>query len=316
MGVLPKRVFSPAFILSWIGLVSLRLAVLLPYPTLMWFGRVLGWVMRKLSKYRRIIAATNLHLCFPNLDEGRRNEMLTRHFEFLGKSFFEMAACWWIPDQRLEGMEELSGLEHLKKALGKGKGVILLTGHFTSFEIGVTLLSTQQPLCVTYREFKNPLFHYFMLKGRNKHFERTIHRHDTRSFIRALKQNSVVWYAPDQDPGLKHSTFVPFFNVAASTLTATSRIASISGATVLPFTTMYTEGKSPYKITIHPPLENFPSGDLAVDAQAFNRFLENAILEAPEQYYWIHRRFKTRPKGESKFYPSKRRHHRRDPVRQ
>jgi len=283
----------------------LRVIVLLPYPVIISLGRRLGSILRVTVPYRRKVAETNLALCFPDLDPSQQKVLVRRNFQAIGISLMEMALCWWASDRKVAKLGHISGLENLHRALETGKGVILLTGHFTAFEIAGRLLIQHIPMCVTYREFRNPVFHRFMEQAREKRFQRAIHRYDTRGLIQALRDNHIVWYAPDQDPGIKHSVFVPFFGVPAATLTTTSRIARITGAKVVPFHVIRLPDNKGYQLTIDPPLTEFPSGDLEADAITINTLLEKQINQTPEQYYWVHRRFKTRPEGETGFYAQK-----------
>ena len=290
---------------SWILCGLLRLVVLLPYPVIVWLGRWLGGILRILVPYRRKIAEINLALCFPDLGPAESQALVKRNFQAIGISMLEMALCWWASDKKVAPLSHITGLDNLRGALEKGTGVILLAGHVTSFEIAGRLLVQHIPMCVTYREFRNPVFHRFMEQARRHRFEQAIHRYDIRALIQALRDNNIVWYAPDQDPGIKHSIFAPFFGMPAATLTTTSRLARITGAKVVPFRVVRLATNRGYELNIDPPLTGFPSEDLQTDASAINALLEKQIRTAPEQYYWVHRRFKTRPPGEAGFYSQK-----------
>ncbi len=297
----------PHFWPSWLGLAILRTLALLPSALVLRLGRLMGRPMGLLMPYRKRVADTNLRLCFPELPEVKRYRLLREHFASLGLGLLEMAMAWWTPAKKLENMlADLKGSEHLASALQSGNGALLVTGHFTPFEIGGRLLADQMPLSVVYREFKNPVFNRAMLGARRRQTAKAIERSDLRTIIRTLRNNGIVWYAPDQDAG-RRSVMAPFFGIPAATHRATARMARLSGAAVLPYSVRRLPGRLSYSLTIHPPLEGFPSGDEAQDAARINAFLESAIRDAPEQYLWVHRRFKTRLDSAPSLYPGRRR---------
>ena len=281
----------------------MRLIAQLPYRLQMGIGRRLGRAMALFGKKRRRIAEINLGLCFPELEEAERKVLLMDHFRSLGMGMVETAMSWWTPDGKLADLARIEGLEHLERALARGKGVILLSGHFTSLEIGGRLLALFTPFHVLYRPHKNPLFEDVMKQARERNFDKAIRREDMRAMLRSLQQNMPVWYAADQDYGRQQSLFVPFFGIPAATITATSRLARRSGAAVVPFFQRRLEDGSGYLLRIQPALEDFPGTSLNADALRINRIMEEQIREMPEQYLWVHRRFKTRPEGEPSFYP-------------
>ena len=273
----------------------------LPYALQMRIGALLGRLAFWLAKRRRRIAATNLQLCFPELSEQARRRLLHKHFDSLGKGLVETALCWWGREKQLRKLVRISGLEHLQAALQRGKGVILLSAHFTTLEIGGRLLALECPFYVLYRTHKNALFEHVMRKARQKRFEKAIPRNDTRVLLASLKAGKAVWYAPDQNHGGTHSIFVPFFAVPASTITSTSRIAAISGAAVVPFFQARLANNQGYELTLQPALKGFPGNNIETDTARINQLIETEIRKIPEQYLWVHRRFKTRPEGEA--YP-------------
>lgn len=280
----------------------MRALARLPVGAQLRLGRALGLALAPFARERRRIARINLRLCFPELDPAARRRLLRAHFASLGAGAFEIALSWWAPARRLRGRAEIEGLEHLQAALARGRGVILLSAHFTSLEIGGRLLALHAPFHVLYREHKNPAFESVMRRARARHFEKAIPREDMRGLLRSLKENRAVWYAPDQNYGGEHSVYVPFFGVPAATITTTSRIARISGAAVVPFFPRRLERGRGYRLTIYPALEDFPGEDPAADAARINRIIEAEILNAPEQYLWVHRRFKTHPDGKNVLY--------------
>ncbi|WP_297527249.1 LpxL/LpxP family Kdo(2)-lipid IV(A) lauroyl/palmitoleoyl acyltransferase [Thiohalobacter sp.] len=287
--------FAPRYWPTWAGLGLGRIVAGLPYPLQMGIGRALGRMAFHLARERRHIATTNLALCFPDRDAAERERLLRAHFESLGMGVVETAMSWWTPAARLSRLARVEGLEHLQHALERGKGVILLSAHFTTLEIAGRLLALQAPFHVLYRPHKNPAFEAVMRKARELHFEKAIRRDDMRGFLRSLKGNMPVWYAPDQNYGREHSIFVTFFGVPASTITATHRLARISGAPVVPFFPERLPDDAGYRLRILPALESFPGDNEATDTQRINDLIETEVRRIPEQYLWVHRRFKTRP---------------------
>jgi len=262
----------------------------------------MGTGMYYLMKKRRHIADVNIGLCFPQLDETARHRLVKSAIQSVNISLFETALSWWGSRRKLDSLCHIDGLENLRAAQEKGNGIILLSAHFTSLEIGGRLLSFHQPFAVMYKRHRNALFEHIMTRSRERHYQQAIQRHDVRGMIRALKQNLVCWYAPDQDFGRKQSIFVPFMGVDAATITAPARIARLSGAAVVPFFPKRRSDGNGYQLTILPALENFPTGDEDRDAAYINQIIGEQVLLAPEQYLWLHRRFKTRPEGQTKLY--------------
>ncbi len=268
-------------------------------------GRLIGRLARHLARRRRLIAQTNIRLCFPELDQRQQAALLKSHFLSLGQGVVETALCWWGRESQLRQRFVLVGEDHLRAAFDKGKGVILLSAHFTTLELGGRLLAMKQPFHVLYRQHKNPLFESVMHHARRRRFEKAIPRNDTRALLNSLKSNHAVWYAPDQNHGGQQSVFAPFFGIKASTLSSTSRLAAISGAAVVPFFQCRLPGNDGYLLTLCPAIPDFPSDDVQADATRINKLIEDVIREMPEQYLWVHRRFKTRPPGEPYPYPTK-----------
>ena len=294
----------PRFWLLWLGLGLLWLVVQLPYKTLLKLGQALGVLMLLGARSRRHIAARNLELCFPELSAGERAQLLRENFASSGIAFFEMAMSWWWPRARLARLAHVEGLEHLQAAQREGQGVILMSLHFTTLEIGAALLGQRHTIDGMYREHKNPLFDYIQRHGRERHNldASAIERDDVRAMLKVLRAGHAIWYAPDQDYGRKQSIFVPLFGIPAATVTATSKFARLGKARVIPFTQQRLADGSGYRLTIHPPLQDFPGASEEADCLRINQWVEQAVRVCPEQYLWAHRRFKTRPEGEPKLY--------------
>ncbi|MCV6636694.1 LpxL/LpxP family Kdo(2)-lipid IV(A) lauroyl/palmitoleoyl acyltransferase [Candidatus Albibeggiatoa sp. nov. NOAA] len=292
----------PRYWLTWFGLGVLWLLTRLPYAWQLAAGRQLGRIAYRLAKRRRKIAKINLDLCFPELTESERQQLLIRHFESLGMGLLEMVTAWWVADKHLAHLGQVEGYEYLEQALARGKGVILLSAHFTSLEIGTRFLTLKTKVHATYRPHENPVVELFMKKSRELHAEKAISRDAIRDMIRSLKQNKPVWFAMDQNFGHKNSVFARFFNIPAATNTATARLAKLTGAAVVPFFVRRLPNGQGYQVILQPALENFPTGDNVADAETVNNLIEQQTRQAPEQYLWAHRRFKDRPDGEQRFY--------------
>lgn len=285
------KLLAPRYWPTWIGLGLLRVLAWLPFPAQLRVGAALGWLIRRLPLPWVRIAARNIELCLPGLDAGQREALLRRHCTSLGIAVCETAATWWNDNARIAALADVRGREHLEAALARGRGVIMVGGHFTTIEIATRILGTVVRLGPLYRPPKNELIAHKM----HECFLRLgdpIPYDDIRAMVRALKNNRVVWYAPDQSYRNKGAEMIRFFGVPAATTTATSRLARLTGAAVLTYFPERLPGSAGYRVHIGPALENFPGPDPVEDAERFNRLLEAHILRVPEQYLWVHRRFK------------------------
>jgi KDO2-lipid IV(A) lauroyltransferase len=294
---------APRYWPIWLGLGLMKLMAALPFPWQLVMGGQIGRWIGKAARRRRRIAKINLELCFPELSPRQRSELLDAHFAALGIGLFETAMAWWAPDEKLRGLARVEGIEHLQRALDRGKGVILLTGHFTTLELGARFITWHQPFHAMYRSHKNLLYEAVMRRERERRsrFPPLPHE-DLRGLLRAFRKGRAVWYAPDQNHGGRNSVFVPFFGIPACTITATSRLAALSGAAVVPYFPRRLPGTNGYEVVVLPALDNFPSGDVVDDTRRINEMLEQHIRQVPEQYLWVHRRFKTRPPGSPNLY--------------
>ncbi len=288
----------PRYWPTWIGLCVLRSLELLPFAAQRRAGSALGLLIRHLPLAYVRIAERNIELCLPELSIPERAALVDRHCQSLGMGLCETATTWWSSDAHVHRLGEVQGLEHLTAALAKGRGAIMIGGHFTTIEIGTRILGTVVPLNVVFRAAKNALLSHTMRKSFARH-GKPIPHDDIRAMIRALKNNETVWYAPDQSYRNKGAAMVDFFGIPAATTTATSRLARISGAAVLTFFPERLPGLAGYRVVIGPAFEDFPSGDVIRDVERFNTLLQAQIRRVPEQYLWIHRRFK----GLSPDYP-------------
>ncbi|MFT7234850.1 MAG: KDO2-lipid IV(A) lauroyltransferase [Methylophagaceae bacterium] len=291
-----KQFLHPRFWPSWLGLGLMRLSVYLPVRLQMLSGRLIAWLTTPLTSDRRKVSKRNIELCFPEMTEQEQTDLVDENMRTMGMLLIETALSWWASDRSLEKRVRYEGLEHIEAGLAKGRGVILLTGHFTSMELGGRLIMLKKPCYVMFRQLKNPLFNAVMVQLRTHHSEGVVLQEEPRAMIRALRKNKIVWYAPDQDYGRKLSIFAKFFGVTAATVPATARMAKISGAAVVLFVPRRQSDGS-YTLTLSPALEDFPTGGDVDDAQRINDLIEKEVRVSPEQYYWVHRRFKTQPEG-------------------
>jgi len=281
------------------------LVVKLPFGAQQAVGRKLGLLFRLVSGYRRTVVNTNISLCFPELDTQQQAQLIKRTYESLGMSLVETAFAYWASDHEIGCYSTLEGLQHIEAAREQGKGVLLLSGHFCSLDFAGRVLALHHPVCFTYQKLRNKFLDTAIRKRRFETSEILINRFDTRGFIKALKNGHVVWYAPDQDQSRKNSVFAPFFGIPANTLTATTKLVKLTGAIVLPFHIRRLPGSEGYALTIEPALQDFPGESETEDATRFNAIIESQVRENPEQYLWMHRRFKTRPEKGEKLYPQK-----------
>ncbi len=294
------NLYAPRHWPSWIGFGLIWLLIHLPVSGLLGLSRVLGKLLYHTAKRRRRIAEINIRLCFPDRDEQQHQQLVLDHFSAMVMGIFEMGMAWWVSDKRLTDILDVKGQEHLDKALTQGNGVILFSAHFSCLELAGRFYSMKipHPWSGMYRPHENPVLEHMFQRDRKRFFSQLIPREDIRSFLRRLKVNETTWYAPDQNYRKKGHVMAPFFGIPAATNPATSKLAKISGAVVIPFE-YRRQPNNRYLLQFHPALENFPTGDDLADATRINQVFEDMIHRAPEQYFWLHRRFKlSRDKGD------------------
>lgn len=283
-----------------LGLALLWILRLLPAPMLIGTGRLIGLMAFYFARQRQRIARINLQLCFPQLDAQQRERMLRAHFQCVGRSLLERGALWWSSAARVRRMIQVEGIEHWHAV--QGTPTILLAPHFVGLDMGGVRLTMDFPVASVYGPQRNRMMDNLLKRGRNRFGTALlISRKDgVRPILHALRDGYPLYYLPDQDFGRHNATFAPFFGIPASTLTALPRIARMAGANVLPCITRQT--KRGYAVQLYPAWQDYPSGDVEADTRRMNEFIEARVREMPEQYYWLHRRFKTRPPGEASFY--------------
>jgi KDO2-lipid IV(A) lauroyltransferase len=288
--------FLPKYWLTWVGVIILYTISWLPYKLQLFLGKLLGRLLYKIGSSRKKVAMKNLELCFPEMSQEELTRTLKKNFENTGIALFETGMGWWWPDWRVKRKIKVVGLEHLEKAKQEGKGVLLLTMHYLSVEINCRGIGMGHPMVVFYRPHNNQLMEFFQFRGRGRSNKYMLGKRDVKGLIKALRQKEVCVYLPDQDYGRNRSLFVPFFAVPdAATTTGTlifARQKNIQNHILIP--TRNDDG-SGYTLEIKPMMEDFPTDDDEADLIRINQELEKAIMFKPEQYMWLHRRFKTRP---------------------
>jgi KDO2-lipid IV(A) lauroyltransferase len=275
----------------------------LPLALLSGIGSVLGSVLFALARERRRVCLTNLSRCFPEMDETARRDLARGHFQALARSLLERAILWWSSQQRIERLVRIEGLEHLEAARSAGP-VILFAPHFVGLDAGWTRLTCAMDLASVYSNQKSAVMSQALLRGRTRFgVQRLFSRQDgIRPALAALRDGIPFYYLPDMDYGARDAIFTPFFGVPAATITGLSRLAKLAGARVVPCVTQLLPGGAGYVLRCHPAWDNYPTDDVEADTRRMNAFIEQRVREVPEQYLWTHKRFKTRPTGEDKWY--------------
>lgn len=293
----PRRLLAPSHWPAWIAVGLIRLLVLLPARRVIALGAAFGRATAPLLRDRRHVIARNLELCFPELDAGARDALRHAATRELGCMLGEFALGWFASDAKLAHLDvELTGLEHLEAARLAHRGVLLVGGHFSHLELCARLVSRQIRIAGMYRRMDSDVFEYTVLRARLRYADAMFDKDQLRATVKYLKRGGTIWYAPDQDMRGKDAVFAPFFGIPASTITATHHLARLSGAAVIPFFHRRTpDGR--YVVRLEAPLENFPSADIVADTTRVNAAIERMVREAPAQYLWAHKRFKTRPPG-------------------
>ena len=286
------RIYAPRYWPTWLGLGFLRLVVALPYPAVLAVGRALGRLARRLPLPYVRIARRNIELCLPALSVAEREALLDRHFESVGIGLFESAMTWWAKDEQILALSEIRGLEHLEAALARGRGAILLTAHFTTLQIGARILNIRLPIGVLYRPHKNELVTRVFDKSFRRQARTALHRDNVRGMVASLRRNEAFWYAADQAFRNKGAAMVPFFGHPAATNVFTPRLAQVTGAPVLYYEVERLPAARGWRAVIHPPFAHWPSGDAVADTLEYHAAIEAQVRRMPEQYFWIHRRFK------------------------
>ncbi|RQW72893.1 LpxL/LpxP family Kdo(2)-lipid IV(A) lauroyl/palmitoleoyl acyltransferase [Halomonas sp. YLB-10] len=298
----PRYWTQPRYWPTYLAITAMRASAWLPWRCKLALGRLIGLAAWRFAGRRRHITETNIRLCFPELDPAAQARLVKQSFLANGIGIFETATGWCRDPEHLRHRVTFKGQEHMARVQAEGKGALIIGIHFSTLDLGGALHSLFFPADVVYRPHDNPVFERFMTCARNGIFGTAIDRHDLRGVVRRIKAGHHVWYSPDQDFGRDASVFAPFFGVEAASIKLTAKIAKMTGAPVMPLIFHRNPDNRTYSLEYLPALDNFPSGDEVADAARINAVIEAAIRRHPEQYLWMHRRFKTRPRGEAKIY--------------
>ena len=298
-----RSLLAPRHWPAWLGVAAVWLIAHLPQSLLPWLGRRLGALVARVPSARRRIAAANIALCFPALDPAQRAALVDANLRDIGMMMVEFALGWLGSDRRMAALPTtIEGLEHLEAARARGKGVLLVGGHFSHLELCARLVSQRIRIAGMYRRMDSTVFEWVVLRARLRYAAAMFDKDDIRGTVKYLRAGGTLWYAPDQDMRSKDTVFVPFFGVPAATITATHHLARLSGAVVIPFFHRRLPDGSGYVLRLGAPLEDFPGADVLEDTARVNACIEQMVREAPEQYLWVHKRFKTRPPGAAAIY--------------
>ena len=274
----------------------------LPLPVLGRLGKAIGTVLFALMSARRKVALTNLRLCLPHLSDMERRRIAKSHFQAYARSIVERALLWWAPPERLQRLIVLES--PLPLASLSTQPTILLCPHFVCLDVAGTALSMHIPGCSIYTSQRNEAFDQALRKGRQRFHPITLLSRDKgiKPILRAIKQGLPFFMLPDMDFGRKDAEFVPFFGIPAATLTAPARIAAATGARVIPVVATFLPDYRGWKVTLYPEWQDYPGDDVIDATRRMNAFIEERVREAPAEYFWAHKRFKTRPEGEDSPY--------------
>ena len=286
---------------TWAGVLVLWLVHFLPLRWIGALGAGLGSLLYRFGRGR--VTRINLALCFPEMSEAERHELGRRHFRMLGRNALELGVMVWGSEKQLLALTRYEGIEHLHAAAAGGHPVIAMAPHFIGLNMGGIRVAYEYPGTASiYSKQKNPVLDRIFLKARtrfgNPHL--VSRQEGLRSIVRAIKTGKPFYFLPDMDFGIRDAIFSPFFGVPTATITALPRLAKLTGARVVPIITR--QAGDHYVARFYPAWENFPTGDLEADVRRMNAFIEDRVREMPEQYFWAHKRFKTRPPGERSPY--------------
>jgi KDO2-lipid IV(A) lauroyltransferase len=296
----PSPPLAPRHWPTWLGIGTLALLARIPWPLQRIIGQGMGHVLRLALPSRRRIAERNIALCFPELTADARDALLRRHFAALGIGVFEFARAWWGSVAPLRRGLVVEGLEHIQQAHAAGRGVIVVSGHFTTLEVCGRLMCDYVPLAGMYRPHAEPAMEWAVKRGRLRYAAAMFTKSELRPVVKHLKQGGLLWYAPDQDPSRGDAVYVPFFGRPAHSLTSTHQLARLSGAAVIAYG-HERRADGGYTLRLSPAFEAFPSEDAIADTARVMAAIEGMARRAPEQYLWIHRRFKRQPDGQSPY---------------
>ncbi len=278
-----------------------KLIAKLPLVVIIFLGKIIGYLTWAIPNKRKKIARRNIELCFPDLEQNQQKSLLKANLISTGIGFSEMLIAYWSKDKKFIGDFEFSGLQHVHTALTKGKGCILMSCHLHTIELASRAINIklEKPSFILGRQHNNKVFEALIDKARRAHCEKTIDKKDLRSVLKALKNNRCIFYIPDQNFSYQ-CEYIDFFKQPAATVIAPVRIAQSSSASVVPWFCFREKGK--WVIQFLPALEYFHQNDISNSLLKMNQLFELQIKKHPEQYLWVHRRFKNHPKGKNYLY--------------
>ncbi|MEO9274770.1 lysophospholipid acyltransferase family protein [Marinomonas sp. 5E14-1] len=285
-----KEFISPKHWLSWLGMGVAFLISFLPWPVLQGVGKIFGGLLYSLSPRRRHICNVNFKICFPEMTKAERKKLTKEHFKSIGQGTLETFASWFQDKNRFASRVVFEGQEVIDQVLAKGRGCILISGHFSSLDICGSQVPRILDVHPIYKLQKNPVVNWVMERQRKAIFSKTIERRNMREVLKSLKKNKAVWYAVDQDYGRRDSVFAPFYGRECATIAHIGRIAKMTNAPVVLYD--YGRTENGYHLTFTE-VPNFPTPDDIENATTINRLMEESINPKKPQYFWAHRRFKT-----------------------
>jgi len=298
--MLNVKFIHPKFLLTWILILFMRIGVFIPFKAQVLTGKAIGRLLHPFMHKLRSTAYSNISNCFPEKKQSQVNSLVKRHFEAIGVSFFETANAYYGSNNKIKRLLTIKNEHFFKDALKNEGGIILLCSHFMPLMLGSRALLINHTIANIYRPQNNKLFDSIMVNGYKKNGAVMIKSTDTRSIIKAINNSLPIWYAPDQDLGKNNSVFAPLFGIQTATASATARLAKNNNTRVIPYSFIRTSNG--YLMSFEKPISNYPTNDPIHDAAVVNQILEKQIKHSPEQYLWIHRRFKTRPNDSKNFY--------------
>ena len=298
-----SRFLHPRYWPTWIGLGFMRTMSWLPLPLIALLGGALGMLLYVLHAGRRHVVTVNIRRCFPELSAVEQVRIVRKHYRAFGQTLLDIGVAWWASEARIKRLTRFRDRTHYDQALRENKNIILLAPHFLGMDYGGIRLSIERPMLAVFRHPVNKLLSVMMERARSRFRLRMVeHVKSFTTLVKLTKKGAPLYYLPDQDAGRRQSVFAPFFGIPAATFAVLPRLARMTDAVVIPCITRQLSWGRGYEITLGAPLENFPSDDALADTTRMNKAIEDAIREMPEQYFWLHKRFKTRPEGEKDFY--------------
>ncbi|OAN17764.1 lipid A biosynthesis lauroyl acyltransferase [Photobacterium jeanii] len=298
MALLHPRYWPTLVLMGMMYLISW-----LPYFIQFRMGQGIGRLAMRFMKKRRQTMKRNLELCFPDMPDDEREALIQKNIDNTGLALFETGMAWFWPDIRIERHVTCEGIEIIEELERQGKGVLLIAIHSLNLELGARAFGMKTPGVGVYRPNDNPCFDFFQFNGRVRSNKYMIDRKDVKGMLKALRTGERVWYAPDHDYGPRRHAFAPLFAVEkACTTTGTSLLVDASDCAVVPFVMKRNTDSGQYTLKVLEPLTEFPHEDPEAAAAYINKAIERSIMMAPDQYMWLHRRFKTRPEGEASLY--------------